>query len=207
MEGDWLGNDWDGGLDPNAAGEIQDAIDVAAGTPIPEAGSSLDGPNDPGWGGSTGWEAAGEIADSLPASGGHEISEEEAAALLVELMSNSAVNTEDGRLVIEPDSREFSRWNEQKKQDARDIMEVVGQPGKAPLILEALELERSRLDTLIAEHDQALEQQGYDRENPEVAELAQQIDELHTRIEELQEEYRTLVGFNAPNPRHGIPDM
>ena len=208
MESDWMGSGWEDGPDPTAAGEIQDAIDAATDSPIHEACSVASEPENTGWGDSTGWGGIAGDSEPLPDGGGHDLSEEEAAALLVDVLSKSAVYVEEGRLRVEPDPAEVEQWSDQKGRDARDIIgQVVAQPENVSLILDALELERPRLDGLMAEYDEVLAQHGNDQDDPEVAELAEQIQDLHTKIQDLTEQYMTLAGLHVPDSRSREPQM
>ena len=216
MESGWDGCDIGGDtqIPPEWAEEICGAIGEAAHSPIQAEETGMDAGCAPGWDGRSGWDSesswSGPVSgeNPAPAGSGQNLSEEDAAALLVELMSTSAVNVEDGRLTIEPDPAEVEQWSDQKGRDARDIIgQVVAQPENVSLILDALELERPRLDGLMAEYDEVLAQHGNDQDDPEVAELAEQIQDLHTKIQDLTEQYMTLAGLHVPDSRSREPQM
>ena len=146
----------------------------------------------------------GAIArDNEPlSSGGHELSEEEAAALLVDIMSKSAVYAEEGKLRVEPDPAEVERWDNQKSQDACDIIgQVTGRPEKVHLIEDALEMENARLEAMMAEYEEAVSQAKNDDESAEVMALVQEIQELHAKIQDLTEQYMRLEGMPVPGAR------
>ena len=209
MNSGWSDVEWDAPLDPLDAQEIESAIDDASHLSLsgfdagePEAA----GPS--GWDSESSWSGPVSGENPAPAGSGQNLSEEDAAALLVELMSKSAVNVEDGRLTIEPDPAEVEQWSDQKGRDARDIIgQVVAQPENVSLILDALELERPRLDGLMAEYDEVLAQHGNDQDDPEVAELARQIQDLHAKLQDLTEQYMTLAGLHVPDSRSREPQM
>lgn len=207
METDWSGSGWDEGLDPTAAGEIQSAIDTAAGIPIPEAGLIAPEAADPGWDASQGWGPVTGDGEDPSAGGNHALSEKEAAELLVDILSKSPVYVEEGTLKVEPDPAEIERWDAQKRQDASDIIgQVTGRPENAQLVADALELENARLDALMVEYEETVAQAGND-EDAEVVALAQEIQDLHAKIQDLTEQYIHLEGLPVPHMRGPHSDL
>ena len=210
MESGWDGCDIGGDtqIPPEWAEEICGAIGEAAHSPIQAEETGMDAGCAPGWDGRSGWDSPAGREETSSSSISHALSEEEAAALLVDVLSKSAVYVEEGRLRVEPDPAEVEQWSDQKGRDARDIIgQVVAQPENVSLILDALELERPRLDGLMAEYDEVLAQHGNDQDDPEVAELAEQIQDLHTKIQDLTEQYMTLAGLHVPDSRSREPQM
>jgi len=209
METAWSDAAWDAPLDPLDAQEIEGAINEASHMPIPGIdGGEPEAGMPSGWNGDASWSGpvpAGPLAPSIP---GHNLSEEDAAALLVDIMSKSAVYVEEGKLQVEPDADEVEHWDEQKNQDAHDIIgQVTGQPENAQLIADALELENARLETLMAEYEEAAAQAGNDEEAAEVVALAHEIQELHAKIQDLTEQYMRLEGLPVPGARGPHPAM
>ena len=190
-------------IGPSGAQEIDAAIEEASCMPIPGLDdgeqeavmpTGLDG-EEPG-------RDSASDESTTPSSGrNYSLSEEEAAEILVDVLSRSAVSVEGGRIRAEPDPAEVAQWNEEKRQDVQDVLgQVSAQPRNVRLIAEALEIENARLEELMAEHEEALAQAGYDDEAPEVVALAQQIQELHAKIQDLSEQYRSLPGAGMPVP-------
>lgn len=209
MESSWIDADWDTPPDPLDAQEIESAIDDASHLPI----SGLDG-GEPETAAPSGWDAevswSGPVFGGNPAPSGsdHNLLEEEAAALLVDLMSKSAVYVEDGKLQVEPDPAEVERWNDQKGQDVRDIIgQVTAEPENVRLIADALESENARLEELMVAHEEALAQAGHDEEAPDVLALAQEIQDLHMRIQDLTEQYISLAGLPVDGTHGPYPRM
>ena len=209
MELSWIDADLDTPPDPLDAQEIESAIANASHLPI----SGLDG-GEPkaampaGWDTEESWCGPVSGENPTPSGLGQNLSEEEAAALLVDLMSKSAVYVEDGKLQVEPDPAEVERWNDQKGQDVRDIIgQVTAEPENVRLIADALESENARLEELMAEHEEAVAQAGHDEEAPDVLALAQEIQDLHTRIQDLTEQYISLAGLPVPGTRGPYPRM
>lgn len=213
-------------MDPLAAQEIEAAIDEASQMDSPGAEEMEAAINEasqmpiPGFeGGEPGSDApTGQDADALwngPMSGWspassmprHHLSEAESAALLLDVLSRSVVYVEGGKLKVEPDPAEVEQWSAEKRQHVQDILgHVTAQSKNVQLIAYALEIENARLEELMAEYDEALIRAGYDRGASEVTALAQQIQELHTKIEDLSEQYgsltaRLMPGRRGPNPR------
>lgn len=200
MDSSWSDAEWDAPLDPLDAQEIESAIDAASHCPVPGIDSGApDAAEQPGWDAEASWSGTGAVENPMPSAPGHNLSEEEAAALLVELMSKSAVYKEDGSLRVEPDPSEVEKWNDEKRQDVNDIIgQVVGQPENVKLIADALEIENARLEDLMAQYEDAVAQAGYDDEAPEVIALADEIQDLHAKIQDLAEQYLTLAGLPVP---------
>lgn len=160
------------------------------------------------WDTEASWSSPVSAENTAPSSVEQNISEEEAASLLVDIMSKSAVYVEEGKLRVEPDPSEVERWDNQKSQDARDIIgQVTGRPEKVHLIEDALEMENSRLEAMMAEYEEAVSLAKNDDESAEVMALAQEIQELHAKIQDLTEQYMRLEGMPVPGARGPYPAM
>lgn len=207
METDWLGSGWDEGTDPAAAEEIQGAIEAAAGIPIPEAGPTAPEVADSGWDAPQAWGPAAGDGEDPAAGADHALSEKDAAELLVDILSKSPVYVEEGKLKVEPDLAEMERWDAQKRQDASDIIgQITGRPENVQLVADALELENARLEALMAEYEETVAQAGND-EDAEVVALAQEIQVLHAKIQDLTEQYIRLEGLPVPHMRGPHSDL
>ena len=87
------------------------------------------------------------------------------------------------------------------------IGQIIAQPKNVRMIADALELENERLEGLMTQYDVTLVQAGYDKEEPSVVAAAQEIEDLHTKIQELTDQYISLAGFPVPGIRGVYPRM